>query len=182
MASSYCTYVAGGSANPLHGEYHDREYGFAVESDDVLFERLILEVNQAGLSWETILKRREGFREAYDQFAVSKIANYGDGDIERLLSDSAIIRNRLKVLAAIHNAQVVQELQNEFGSFKAWLDSLPSMDLSEWVRLFRSKFKFTGPEIVREFLVSTGYLPGAHDEDCPIYAVALASKPRWSAP
>ena len=164
----------------MHIDYHNREYGFAVTDDNALFERLILEINQAGLSWETILKRRAGFVEAFEGFDVTRVASYREADIERLLGDVRIIRNRAKVNAAITNAQVILELQREHGSFKNWLDEQGRLELDDWVKLFRKTFKFTGPEIVREFLVSTGYLPGAHDEDCPANAAALASKPRWA--
>jgi DNA-3-methyladenine glycosylase I len=171
--------VAEGNCHPCHTDYHFSEYGFAVEDDRALFERLILEVNQAGLSWETILKRREGFTAAYEGFDVARVAGYGEQDIERLMGDARIIRNRAKIMAAIHNANVVLELQAKHGSFMNWLDEQEEMPLADWVKLFRKNFKFTGPEIVNEFLVSTGYLPGAHDEDCPSFALSLESSPRW---
>lgn len=163
---SYCTFVASGTANPLHVAYHDTEYGFRLENDDALFERLILEINQAGLSWELILKRREGMRSAYDGFSLERVAAYGQEDVDRLLSDSAIIRNRLKVQAAISNAQTILELRKSHGSFLSWLDAHHPLSLEEWTKLFKKTFRFTGGEIVNEFLMSTGYLPGAHDEDC----------------
>ncbi len=155
--------------HPLHGPYHDHEYGFPQTEDTVLFERLILELNQAGLSWATILKKRDGFTKAYEGFNIQKIALYQERDIERLLSDKSIIRNRLKIKAAIYNANQVIKLQNEFGSFKAWLDHHHPKQKKEWVILFRKTFKFMGPEIVGEFLMSLGYLPGAHHQSCPIY-------------
>jgi DNA-3-methyladenine glycosylase I len=173
--------VAAGRCSALQAAYHDREYGFAVGNDDGLFERLVLEINQAGLSWETILKKREGFTRAYEGFEIDKVAAYGEPDVERILADAGVIRNRAKVRAAIHNAQVIQGIRSEHGSFAAWLDSFGNMELGDWVRLFRKTFKFTGPEVVREFLVSTGYLPGAHDEDCPSRADAAASKPPWAS-
>lgn len=180
MADSYCKVVAEGRCHPVHIAYHDQEYGFKVGSDDELFERLILEINQAGLSWETVLKKREGFTSAYEGFKIDRVAAYGEEDVERILGDPGVIRNRLKVRAAIHNAKVIQELQAKHGSFAAWLDAQGTMELADWVKLFRKTFTFTGPEVVREFLISTGYLPGAHDEDCPAYATALASRPRWA--
>lgn len=166
--------------HPFHGPYHDLEYGFPVEKDDVLFERLVLEINQAGLSWLTVLKKRDAFRIAFDDFAIAQVASYGDRERERLLGDAGIIRNRLKVDAAIHNASVIQALQAEHGSFKAWLDLNHPRPLSEWVRLFKRTFRFTGPEIVNEFLMSTGYLPGAHRDDCPVQRHILVARPRWS--
>ncbi|MFD2191101.1 DNA-3-methyladenine glycosylase I [Pistricoccus aurantiacus] len=165
--------------HPFHGPYHDSEYGFPVADDDVLFERLILEINQAGLSWLTVLKKREAFQAAFEGFEVARVAAYGEAERERLLNDAGIIRNRRKIDAAIHDARVVRELQEAFGSFKAWLDYHHPLPLVEWVKLFRQTFRFTGPEIVNEFLMSTGYLPGAHREDCPVQSRILAAAPPW---
>ena len=147
--------------------YHDHEYGAPVSDDNVLFERLVLEINQAGLSWTTILKKRAAFQAAYSQFDISAVAAYGEADTARLLADTGIIRNRLKIQAAIHNARQVRRLQQESGSFKNWLDAHHPRDKAAWVRLFKQHFKFVGGEIVGEFLMSTGYLAGAHDADCP---------------
>ena len=91
--SGYCTVAPG---HPLHGPYHDREYGFPIRSDDRLFERLVLEINQAGLSWATILAKRAAFRRAYAEFRVERVAAFGAADRRRLLADAGIIRNRLK--------------------------------------------------------------------------------------
>lgn len=174
--SHYCDLAPG---HPWHGPYHDREYGFPVTDDSVLFERLVLEINQAGLSWLTVLKKRAAFRHAFDNFAIDRVAAYGDSERERLLGDAGIIRNRLKVDAAIHNAGVIQQLQEAHGSFAAWLDHHHPLKKEEWVRLFRRTFRFTGPEIVGEFLMSTGYLPGAHREECPVHQRILACDPAW---
>jgi DNA-3-methyladenine glycosylase I len=162
---SYCKFAIG---NPIHQSYHDTEYGFRQIEEPVLFERLILEINQAGLSWETVLKKREGFRSAYSGFNVDAVAAYGDLDRARLMADTGIIRNRLKIDAAIHNAQVILTIRSTDGSFLAWLDRHHPLAKEEWVKLFKQTFRFTGGEIVGEFLTSLGYLPGAHDEDCPI--------------
>ncbi|WP_048307694.1 DNA-3-methyladenine glycosylase I [Halomonas sp. PR-M31] len=175
--SDYCDLAPG---HPFHGPYHDNEYGFPVTDDDALFERLVLEINQAGLSWLTMLKKRSAFQDAFDGFVVEKVAAYEDRERERLLSDASIIRNRLKIDAAIHNAGVVQALQREHGSFKAWLDLHHPLPLEEWVRLFKRTFRFTGPEIVNEMLMSTGYLPGAHRDDCPVQQRILAAAPPWA--
>lgn len=175
--SSYCDYAPG---QPFHDEYHAREYGFPLHSDDELFGRLLLEINQAGLSWLTILKKKDAFRRAYAGFDIDAIAAYGDADRERLLSDAGIIRNRLKVNAAIENARRIQELRREFGSFQGWLDAHHPRSRDEWVALFRKTFRFTGGEIVNEFLVSTGYLPGAHRADCPVYREVVAAGARWA--
>jgi DNA-3-methyladenine glycosylase I len=175
--STYCISAPG---HPFHGPYHDHEYGFPLQDDYQLFERLVLEMNQAGLSWLTILKKREAFRQAYHHFDVEKVAAYGDADRARLLDDEGIIRNRMKVEAAIENARRIVELRKEYGSFAAWLNHHHPLSKEEWVDLFRKTFRFTGGEIVGEFLTSTGYLPGAHSEDCPVYAKILALNPPWA--
>ena len=168
---SYCDFAPG---HPLHGPYHDTEYGFPQRDEAVLFERLVLEINQAGLSWETILRKREGFRLAYSGFDVDAVAAYTDQDRARLLADPGIVRNRLKVEAAIHNARVVQGLRRSHGGFAQWLDANVrdadgrTRDKASWVKLFRRTFRFTGGEITGEFLMSLGYLPGAHRPDCPV--------------
>ncbi|MBT5266117.1 MAG: DNA-3-methyladenine glycosylase I [Rhodospirillaceae bacterium] len=174
--SSYCDIAPG---HPVHAYYHDNEYGFPVTDDAVLFERLILEINQAGLSWELMLKKREGFRAAYGGFEPSVVAAYGEEDRARLLADAGIIRNRLKVGAAIENAKRIIEIQNTHGSFAAWIDAHHPLEKDDWVKLFRKTFKFMGGEIVGEFLMSIGYLPGTHREDCPVYARILELEPAW---
>ena len=173
---SYCEIAPG---DPWHGPYHDEEYGFPLAADSELFERLILEINQAGLSWLLILKRRDGFRQAFDEFDIEKVANYGDAEVARLLADPGIIRNRLKVAATIENARRILSLRAEHGSFKAWLDVHHPLAKEDWVKLFRKTFKFTGPEIVGEFLMSTGYLPGAHVASCPVYERIVGLGPAW---
>ncbi len=173
---TYCDVAPG---QPWHGPYHDTEYGFPLAGDSELFERLLLEINQAGLSWLTILKKREGFRRAYHGFDPARVARYGKRDTERLLADAGIVRNRLKVEAAISNAKTVLALRRSHGSFAGWLDAHHPRPKEEWVRLFKRTFRFTGGEIVGEFLLSTGYLPGAHRESCPVYARILRRKPAW---
>jgi DNA-3-methyladenine glycosylase I len=163
----------------LHKTYHDNHYGFPIEDDDELFCRLILEINQAGLSWTTILKKQDGFRKAYHNFVIKKVAAYKEKDITRLLNDPGIIRNKLKVNAAIENAKTILKIQKEFGSFKNWLDQHHPKTKEEWMKLFKQTFKFTGGEIVNEFLLSTGYLPGAHGTGCAVYKKVLLSKPMW---
>src|SRR5918994_3064172 len=108
MAYTYCDAAPG---HEWHGPYHDREYGFPLEDDAALFERLMLEINQAGLSWLTILKKRDAFRRAFDGFDPSVVARYGARDRRRLLADAGIVRNRLKVDAAIDNARRILELR-----------------------------------------------------------------------
>jgi DNA-3-methyladenine glycosylase I len=163
---SYCQFVKDRPLDDVHRVYHDRHYGTPIDDDDELFGRLILEINQAGLSWETILMKQDNFRAAFDVYSIQKIAMYSQEDIDRLLSNPGIIRNRLKIQAVISNAQAVQQIQKEFGSFKNWLDKNNTLTKEEWVKLFKRHFKFVGGEIVNEFLMSTGYLPGAHHNTC----------------
>jgi DNA-3-methyladenine glycosylase I len=173
---SYC-YAAQG--HEFHGPYHDREYGFPLRDDDELFGRLLLEINQAGLSWLTILQKKDGFRAAYDGFSVDRVASYGEAERTRLLADAGIIRNRLKVDAAIHNARTILELRESHGSFAAWLEAHHPRTKAEWVVLFKKTFRFTGGEITGEFLMSIGYLPGAHDPECPVYQDVAITGPPW---
>lgn len=170
---SYCSYINHNVLETtdflLNKHYHDNQYGFQITDDDELFGRLILEINQAGLSWTLMLRKQDSFRKAYDNFSIEKIAEYDESDRERLLLDAGIVRNRLKVNAAIVNAQKILELKKDFGSFKGWIEAHHPLTKEEWIKLFKKTFKFTGGEIVNEFLMSTGYLPGAHTPDCPIY-------------
>lgn len=163
---SYCLSVQKLPENHVSRYYHDHVYGVRVEDDRLLFERLVMEINQAGLSWVTILKKQENFKKAFDEYDLGKIAYYGEDKIEKLLQNEGIIRNQLKIRSVIHNANVVLQLIENHGSFKAWLDVHHPAELQDWVKLFKETFKFTGPEIVREFLVSLAYLPGSHDEFC----------------
>jgi DNA-3-methyladenine glycosylase I len=140
----------------------------------------MLEINQAGLSWLTILKKRDAFRRAYSNFVPELVAAYGDADRSRLLADTGIIRNRLKVEAAIANAGTILELRNTHGSFAGWLAAHHPASRQEWVKLFKKTFRFTGGEIVNEFLVSIGYLSGAHVPSCPVYQLVLERQPPWS--
>lgn len=163
---SYCLFVANRPADDVHRVYHDFHYGTPIHDDNELFGRLILEINQAGLSWDTILKKQDNFRTAYDVYDIATIAAYDEAKISELLQNAGIIRNKLKINAVIYNAQQILKIQKEFGSFKRWLDQQNPLSKAEWVALFRKEFKFVGGEIVNEFLMSTGYLPGAHDKAC----------------
>ncbi|WP_439479837.1 DNA-3-methyladenine glycosylase I [Chryseobacterium aquaticum] len=179
---SYCSAIETmqpESRRELHKKYHDNHYGFPIHDDNELFGRLIMEINQAGLSWETILKKEEGFRKAYDNFDIQKVANYNEEERERLLNDPGIIRNKLKVNAAIENAKTIIELQKEFGSFEKWLEHHHPKDLQDWMKLFKKTFKFTGGEIVNEFLMSIGFLKGAHSENCAVNEEILKFDPMW---
>jgi DNA-3-methyladenine glycosylase I len=174
--TSYCEYVL---TDPLHKPYHDQEYGFPLRTDSALLERLSLEIFQAGLSWSIILKKKDAFHAAFEGFEPERLVAYGDGDVARLLADARIVRNRRKIEAVIENARRVLALRPVYGSFAAWLDRHHPLGREEWVRLFKETFVFTGGEIVGEFLVSTGYLPGAHEPSCPIYARIAALNPPW---
>ena len=174
--SGYCDIAPG---HPLHGPYHDREYGFPLENDAELFERLALEINQAGLSWLTMLQKRDAFRRAFRDFEIDRVARFGKRDEARLLADRGIVRNRLKVAAVIENARRLRGLRNRYGTFAAWLDAHHPRDKAAWVKLFKETFVFTGGEITGEFLKSIGYLPGAHRPDCPIFQRIAKFAPPW---
>jgi DNA-3-methyladenine glycosylase I len=181
MASTYCDFVQNTGKETVHRHYHDHEYGFPIDDDNLLFARLVLEINQAGLSWETILKKKDNFFDAFDSFEIVKVASYTAKKKEKLMQNAGIIRNRLKIEATIHNAQCILQIQKEYGSFKTWLNKHHPKKKEEWVKLFKQTFRFTGGEIVNEFLMSIGYLPGAHAESCPVYKKVLKLKPRWAA-
>jgi DNA-3-methyladenine glycosylase I len=170
---TYCDYIntITGDQLFLHKEYHDNHYGFPIEKDDELFERLMFEINQAGLNWVLILKKQHNFRKAFDNYNIEKVGNYGEKEFQRLMNDQGIIRNKMKINAAIENAKAILKIRRETGSFRKWLDihSEKMGSLEEWTKLFKKTFKFTGGEIVNEFLTSTGYLPGAHSPECPVY-------------
>ena len=176
MGSHYCDIAPG---HEWHGGYHDREYGFPLDDESELFERLVLEINQAGLNWLTMLKKREGFRRAFRGFEVDRVARFTKRDEARLMADPAIIRNRLKVAAAIENAKRIRGLRASHGSFAAWLAAQHPLPKEAWVKLFKKTFVFTGGEITGEFLMSIGYLPGAHRESCPAFARIAKRRPPW---
>jgi DNA-3-methyladenine glycosylase I len=167
--------------DPLYMEYHDNEWGKEVHDDKKLFEFLILESAQAGLSWITILRRRENYRKAFADFDVKKVAAFGPDDVERLLNDAGIIRNRLKIAAAISNARLFMEVQKEFGSFDKYLYSfmpggkaiinqpdkiMPSTTISDAISKDMKKrgFKFFGTTICYAHMQATGmvndHMPG----------------------
>ena len=179
---SYCSAIENMNEEKkaIHKPYHDLAYGFPIHDDNELFCRLILEINQAGLSWETILKKEATFRKAYSNFNLKKVAAYTEADRERLMGDPGIIRNKLKINAAIENAKTILLLQKEHGSFEKWLELHHPKTKDEWVKLFKKTFRFTGGEIVNEFLMSIGYLPGAHAANCAVYNKVMKTKPMWS--
>jgi DNA-3-methyladenine glycosylase I len=174
--SWYCDTAPG---HPYHGPYHDEEYGFPATADRVLLERLSLEIFQAGLSWLIVLKKRPTIAAAFGGFAVDRVAAYGDADRHRLLGDPGIIRNRRKVDAIIENAKRLQAIRDQRGGFAAWIAAHHPRPKEDWVKLFRHSFVFMGGEVVGEFLLSIGYLPGAHREDCPVYGRIAGLNPPW---
>jgi DNA-3-methyladenine glycosylase I len=203
MSHPYCAYVATiTDSNDVDKVYHDTQYGVRIEDDNELFGRLVMEINQAGLSWHTILVKENNFRKAYHGFAIKKVAKYTEEDFNRLMNDPGIIRNRLKINAAIYNAQQLLVIQKEHGSFRKWIDmkakeltmkpDTPGVILAKagiqhldshlhgndsarneikklWVKEFKKHFKFVGGEIVGEFLMSIGTLPGSHGRECRHY-------------
>lgn len=162
----YCEMAKG---HPVHAPYHDTEYGFPARDEKVLFERMALEIMQAGLSWEIVLKKRMALRKAFHGFDARKIARYDEAEIDRLLADEGIIRNRRKIEAIIANAQIVQTIRKDHGGLADWIDSHHPQPKAVWVKIFRKTFRFMGPEVVGEFLMSLGYLEGAHKPACPVY-------------
>ena len=174
--SGYCTIAP---EQPVHHDYHEYEYGVPCRDDAAICERLVLEIFQAGLSWELVLRRREGIRAAFGGFEPAHIAGLGAQDRTRLLVDPRVIRNQRKIDAIIGNAAVMCGFIDEYGSVAGWLDAHHPCTRPDWVRLFRQTFRFTGPEVTSEFLMSLGYLPGAHAPDCPVYGRIVALRPPW---
>jgi len=174
--SSYCDLAPG---HPEHGPYHDCEYGFPIADEAALFERMTLEIFQAGLSWLIILKKREGLKIAFENFDAERVAKFDQRDVERLARDASIIRNRRKIEATVENARRIVEIRQTDGSFADWIDRHHPLSHDEWVKLYRQTFKFMGKEIVSEFLMSIGYLPGAHRENCPVFERIRGCNPAW---
>ncbi len=174
--SGYCKLAPG---HEFHGPYHDKEYGFPTPDETVLFERLAMEIMQAGLSWLLVLKKRSALQNAFAGFDVDKVARFTDRDVARLLADAGIIRNRLKVLAIIENAKRIQAMRESHGSFAKWLKANHPLPKADWVKLFKKTFKFTGGEVTGEFLMSIGYLPGAHADECPVQTRIAKKNPPW---
>jgi DNA-3-methyladenine glycosylase I len=168
----------------LYNKYHDEEWGVPVHDDQVLFEFLVLEGAQAGLSWSTILNKRENYRKAFDHFDARKVARYDERRIERLLADNGIVRNRLKIAAAIQNANSFLKVQKEFGSFDDYIWQFPDKRSTKVRRrgwetipartaesdamskdLLKRGFKFVGSTICYAFMQATGMV-NDHEFDC----------------
>ena len=171
-------------SDPIYIDYHDREWGVPVHDERTLFEMLILDGAQAGLSWITILKKRDNYRAAFDNFNAHKIARYSERKVQSLLKDSGIVRNRLKIAAAIHNAKILLRLREQEGSFDEYLwnyvDGRPVINawrnikeipartpLSDVISRDLSKrgFKFVGPTIIYAFMQAMGMV-NDHTVDC----------------
>jgi DNA-3-methyladenine glycosylase I len=159
--------------DPLLIQYHDEEWGVPLNGDDELFERLTLEIFQAGLSWRTILHKREALRRAFSRFSIKRVAAYGKSDVARLLNDSGIIRNRLKIESTIENARRLRELVAEHGSFASYIKGLNGTN-EELYKQLKKKFCFMGPKIAECFLQSIGRIDGAHEPGCSM----ASRKPR----
>ncbi len=145
--------------------YHDNEWGKKVLTNEELFEALTLEVFQAGLSWRTILYKRERFRHVFARFSPEKVAAFLEKDIDRLLADTGIIRHRRKIEATIANAQIIQALTEEFGSFRAWIEQLEeSRELK--IKTLRTTFRHVGPTTAESFFEAIGEWQPNHDETC----------------
>ena len=143
-------------------EWYAKEiWGRRAQSDDAMFEIMSLQIFQAGLSWRMILARRDAFRRAFDGWRIDSVASFSPDDVERMLQDASIIRNRKKIEACIFNASVVQDIQREHGSFCGWFyEVLEGDDLASLQKTLRDTFKFIGPEIARMWLLASGRLEG----------------------
>jgi len=177
--SSYCEAVASGKLSDLHKEYHDTVYGFPAKNDNELFGKMLMEMNQAGLSWDIILKKKDTIREAYANFDIDTVASFNDAMVEDLLQNPGIIRMRAKINAAITNAKKIQELQTSHGSFANWLDAQSPQPIEGWIKLFKKTFRFMGKETAKEFLMASGYIKGAHEDNCPIHQLIIKQNPKW---
>ena len=166
---SYCRFCANLPADNPHVIYHNTEYGFPVKDDRILFAALLWEIMQAGLNWGTILRKRPYFQAAFADYDIARIAQFDETKILALMNDAQIIRHRRKIEAVIFNAQTVLRLQEEYGSFYAWIETQKNQNFDQLLKTFKKHFHFVGKEILREFLLSTGFLPDAHDENCPVY-------------
>ncbi len=172
--------------NPLYIRYHDEEWGVPCHCDKELFELLILESFQAGLSWECVLNKREAFRTAFDCFDIDKIVCYDDEKIDRLLDDTSIIRNRLKIKAAVSNSRIFKEIQSEFGSFDRYIWSFTggktvfeqysrrtNSPLSDSISadLKKRGMKFVGSTIIYSYLQAIGVING-HGSECCLHQIS----------
>ena len=157
-----CTWAEG---DPVMEKYHDEEWGFPVRTTRKHFEQLTLEIFQAGLSWRTILHKREAFRKEFMGFSPEKVARFTEKDIERILGNPGVVRNRKKIEATVENARRFLAIKKKHGSFNRYLASLPD-DLPSLQKIFRAEFVFMGPKIAEAYLESVGRIPEPHDPRC----------------
>ncbi|MFZ2959999.1 MAG: DNA-3-methyladenine glycosylase I [Candidatus Ozemobacteraceae bacterium] len=173
------TRCAWANTYPSLREYHDNEYGFRIKDDHAYFERLILELFQAGLSWRCILEKRPAFHAAFANFDPQIVAGFDEKDVQRLMDDAGIVRNRRKIESSIENARRFNALMDRYGSFDAYLATIPVRgaddDHPAVVKHFRSTFLFMGPLVVEEFLMSTGWWPVRHEPTCFLFPASPAS-------
>lgn len=151
--------------DPLLEEYHDHDWGKQVVTNEELFEALTLEVFQSGLSWRTVLHKRERFHHVFHGFSPAKVASFTDENIEKLLADEGIIRHRKKIEATIKNAKIVQGLIEEFGSFRTWIDQLEN-DQESKVKKLGATFRYVGPTTATSYFEAIGEWRPKHDETC----------------
>lgn len=177
--SSYCQAIREGKLQTIHQTYHDTSYGFPAKDDNELFGKMLLEMNQAGLSWEIVLKKKDTIKAAYADFDIDTVAAFNETKVDELLQNAGIIRMRAKINAAISNAKKIKELQTSHGSFQAWLDAQHPLTIEEWIKRFKKTFRFMGKETTKEFLMASGYLKGAHEDSCPIQAIIIKKQPKW---
>ena len=166
---SYCQYCSSLPDNDIHKRYHDEEYGFEEKNSNLLFERHSLEIFQAGLSWDIILKKRTYFRHAFNNWDLQLVSQYKTKEIEKLMRNDKIVRHRLKIESIIYNAKVILEIEQQHKSYYHWLTQFKDKSIEDCVLIFKKKFKFVGTEIVKEFLQGICILNGAHDFDCSKY-------------
>jgi DNA-3-methyladenine glycosylase I len=157
-----CAWVAN---DPLAIKYHDEEYGVPLEDDDELFERLSLEIFQAGLNWRMVLHKRPAFRKAFAEFSINRVASFGEEDVLRLMDNKDIIRNKLKIKATIENAKRLKAVISEYGSFASYISDLGD-DKEAMYKAFKKRFAFMGPQIAESFFQSVGKLDEMHDAGC----------------
>ncbi len=173
---------AWGNSTPEYREYHDREWGFPVADDARLFEKLCLEGFQAGLSWLTILRKREAFRRAFKGFDFGQVARFSSEDVERLMADAAIVRNRAKIVATIANARATVELVNLEGSLAAFIWRFEQGDPKALARELKSRgFRFLGPTTVYAFMQAMG-LVNDHLEGCEARAAVARARAKFKRP
>lgn len=151
--------------DPIAIRYHDEEYGRPISDDDELFERLALEIFQAGLNWRLILHKQEAFRRAFSGFSIERVANFTEKDVERLMNDDGIIRNRMKIEATIENARRLKKLIRAYGSFANFVGGLDGKP-EDLFKEFKREFRFMGPKIAESFLQSIGKLAPVHEPRC----------------